>query len=181
MDSLAPGDRPFLPLANFFVRAGKPDRAERLLAEYDRVVPETIRKSDDFRLESGGLLDLAHGRHQAAIAKLREFREQNGCITCALYEIAEAFEALGQRDSALAAYHALANTPESGPSGRQYTLPNVYYRLGELYEGRGAKEKALEYYGKFVNLWKTADAELQPRVAEAKRRMAALAGEPRRP
>ena len=32
--------------------------------------------------------------------------------------------------------------------------------------------KAVEHYRAFINLWKNADAELQPRVAEATRRIA---------
>ena len=52
-------------------------------------------------------------------------------------------------------------------------------RLGELYEDRGNREKALEYYGRFVELWKDADPELLPDVHDVQRRMAKLAGEKR--
>ena len=41
-------------------------------------------------------------------------------------------------------------------------------RLGELYAARGDHAKAREYYGRFVELWKEADAELQPSVADAR-------------
>ena len=37
--------------------------------------------------------------------------------------------------------------------------------------------RALEYYGRFVELWKEADPVLQPAVREVRGRMAALAGE----
>jgi hypothetical protein len=50
-------------------------------------------------------------------------------------------------------------------------------RLGQLYEAKGNREKAAHYYAKFVDLWKDADPELQPRVAEAKARLARLGGE----
>lgn len=60
---------------------------------------------------------------------------------------------------------------------KDFTLPLVYQRLGELYEARD-KDKSLEYYGKLTTLWKGADAELQPKVQEIKRRMAALVAEP---
>ena len=36
-------------------------------------------------------------------------------------------------------------------------------------------EKAADHYRKFIDLWKNADAELQPRVVEARRRLAKLA------
>ncbi len=41
-------------------------------------------------------------------------------------------------------------------------------RLGELYAARGDHAKAREYYGRFVDLWKDADAELQQLVADAR-------------
>jgi hypothetical protein len=47
-------------------------------------------------------------------------------------------------------------------------------RLGALYEERGDAGKATEYYTRFVTLWKDADPDLQPRVAEVKRRLEAL-------
>jgi hypothetical protein len=56
-------------------------------------------------------------------------------------------------------------------------MPPTLKRLGELYEQRGNREKALEYYGRFVDLWTDADPELQPIVRDVKRRMARLAGE----
>jgi tetratricopeptide (TPR) repeat protein len=90
-----------------------------------------------------------------------------------------AFESLQQPDSAIATYEALATLPEPGQAGRPQTLPLTYHRLGELYETRGDRQKAVEYYGKFAELWKDADSELQPRVKEARRRIAELAGEPK--
>ena len=38
----------------------------------------------------------------------------------------------------------------------------------------GNTEKAIENYRAFIELWKNADPELQPRVADAKRRLARL-------
>jgi hypothetical protein len=35
-------------------------------------------------------------------------------------------------------------------------------------------EKAAEHYRAFIELWKSADPELQPRMAEARRRLAKL-------
>ncbi len=41
-------------------------------------------------------------------------------------------------------------------------------RLGELYEAKGNAVKAIDAYSRFAELWKNADAELQPRVAEVR-------------
>ena len=43
----------------------------------------------------------------------------------------------------------------------------MLFRLGEIYEARGDRARAAERYGQFVELWKGADPELQPRVTEA--------------
>jgi hypothetical protein len=37
--------------------------------------------------------------------------------------------------------------------------------------------KALDYYGRFVDLWRDADPELQPQVEEIRQRIARLAQE----
>jgi hypothetical protein len=59
-----------------------------------------------------------------------------------------------------------------------FSLAPSYKRLGELYEARGDRKRAADYYGKFVDLWKDADPELQPAVTEIRQRLARLAQEP---
>jgi DNA-binding SARP family transcriptional activator len=58
------------------------------------------------------------------------------------------------------------------------TLAPALKRLGELYEAKGDRKRAREYYEKFVTLWKDADPELQPGVKEVRGRLAKLAQEP---
>jgi len=53
-------------------------------------------------------------------------------------------------------------------------LPAVHERLGQLYESMGNTEKAVQHYRAFIELWKNADAELQPRVTDARKRLARL-------
>jgi tetratricopeptide (TPR) repeat protein len=98
-----------------------------------------------------------------------------------MYELARTFDDMGQPDSALAVYETYATQPEPGAAGRQWYLATAYRRLGTLYQEKGNKDKALEYYGKFTALWKSADSDLQPRVADVKQRMSELVAEPRRP
>jgi len=43
----------------------------------------------------------------------------------------------------------------------------VYERLARLYDQRGEVERAVDYYGRLVELWKGADPELQSRVDAA--------------
>lgn len=55
-----------------------------------------------------------------------------------------------------------------------YRLPLVYERLGQLLEAKGDLAAASDAYEKFIALWKDADPELQPRVADARARLRRL-------
>ena len=51
---------------------------------------------------------------------------------------------------------------------------------GELNEQLGNREQAARRYQQFVALWRNADAELQPQVAEVRRRLSRMADVERR-
>jgi tetratricopeptide (TPR) repeat protein len=48
-----------------------------------------------------------------------------------------------------------------------YTAP-AHLRLAQIYERRGERQKAIEHYSRFVDLWKDCDPELQPMVQQAR-------------
>jgi tetratricopeptide (TPR) repeat protein len=50
----------------------------------------------------------------------------------------------------------------------------IVQRLGEMYEAKGNVDKALTHYQAFVELWKDADPELQPRVRDVRSRIERL-------
>jgi len=56
---------------------------------------------------------------------------------------------------------------------------DAYVRLGTLYEQLGNRDRAVDYYNRFVDLWQDADPELQPQVDNVRQRIARLMGEPR--
>jgi tetratricopeptide (TPR) repeat protein len=179
LDSLRGGNRPYGRLVALYAMAGRVDRAQALQAEYERVVPESLRRADPWASYGLGQLALARGDATSALAHFRRARDLWWCRTCTALEEGLALEKTGQPDSALAAYErqAALGTPMWEEPFKDFSLPLVYQRLGELYETRD-KDKALEYYGKLTALWKGADPELQPRVQEIKRRMAVLVAEP---
>jgi hypothetical protein len=55
----------------------------------------------------------------------------------------------------------------------QQTLGSSFKLEREL--GGGDAANAVRYYREFIDLWKRADAELQPRIAEVRRRISRLA------
>lgn len=181
IQQLPAADRPYLRLAALELRLGRADRARRYVAEFEQARPAPLARAERVDLGAMKALLAAWGDKKPAEAltelpaELRLY-----CVHCWLHHRAEFFDAAGQRDSALAAYEAYSRNldPSSWVSDRLW-LHSVYIRMGELYEEKGDRAKAVESYGKFTDLWKNADPELQPRVAEAKRRIAALTGEPR--
>ena len=82
---------------------------------------------------------------------------------------------LQQVDSAIAAGERYLANPE--PFRLQYDAPfraGMLQRLGEMYEARGNVDKAITHYQAFVDLWKNADPELQPRVRDVRGRIERL-------
>ena len=52
-------------------------------------------------------------------------------------------------------------------------------RLGDIYERKGERQKAIDAYARFVRLWSACDAPLRPAVDDARARLARLTAEPR--
>jgi tetratricopeptide (TPR) repeat protein len=48
-----------------------------------------------------------------------------------------------------------------------YNAP-AHLRLAQIYERRGERQKAIEHYSRFIELWKDCDPELQPMVQQAR-------------
>jgi tetratricopeptide (TPR) repeat protein len=180
LTSVPPEDRPYVPLALFSAFARQPERAGHLLAEFEASVPEGIRRRVSDRYAVMGAMALLAGRTKDGIAGFRKAHDEHtgGCATCWLYELATSYEQARQPDSAVAVYERIASTPGLYDIfDYAHTLPPTYKRLGELYEQRGDRAKALGYYGRFVDLWKDADPELQPVVRDMRARLARLARE----
>jgi tetratricopeptide (TPR) repeat protein len=171
-------DRPYGALVRLYVDAGRLDLARLTHAAYQAEVPELLRRGDAASHLMPGLIALAEGRGREAVTALQAFRRLEGCEVCGLHDLGRAFEAAGQPDSALAAYERAANAPALFRAAQtSFTLPRTYQRLAELYEERGERAKALEYYNRFLDLWQNADPELQPLVRDVRSRVARFAGE----
>jgi tetratricopeptide (TPR) repeat protein len=176
--SIPVSDRPYAPLAQFYARAGRVDQARQLMAEYARLVPEGLRRANPGR--HGGLAEIARAEHRYAdaLVEVRAFHDESGCGLCGLWDQATLFDQMHQQDSALIYYDRYLKTPDPlriWDDG--WELGPVYKRAGELHEARGDRVLALDDYNKFVDLWKNADAELQPVVRDVRGRIARLAAE----
>ena len=171
-------DRPYDALVGFYAAAGRVEEARRLTAEFQRVTPKPLQSGDLPMLNAAAEVARADGHFSEAITHYSEFRDQSGCTVCNLYQIGLMYERMGKQDSALASYERMVTQPGFYRLGNDATtLGFTYHRLGELYEAKGDRAKAKDYYSKFVDLWKNADPELQPQVRDTRQRLARLAAE----
>jgi tetratricopeptide (TPR) repeat protein len=178
LDALPADQRSYFGLGYAYSLAGRADRVRELKAEWTRVVPAEEQNAADSVYWSA-LLAQAEQRWREAAMTFDAHRVMVKCPNCDLWDAARSWELAGQTDSALARYETLVTIPETRSSGGDaaFELAPTYRRLGSLYEAKGDRARALEYYGNFVDLWRDADPVLQPQVAEVKARMAELAGE----
>jgi tetratricopeptide (TPR) repeat protein len=169
LDSLLPGDRLYDELARFNAVAGRLDRARELMAAADASDRELERQQLGERGWTRGVIALAEGRAAAAEALLRTAAEQHECTICVLPDLGRAYEAEGKTAAATAVYERYITTPwfwryetdalELGP---------VLERLAALYDAAGERGKASGARARLVQLWRRADAELQPAVTRAR-------------
>jgi tetratricopeptide (TPR) repeat protein len=179
LDSLAPEDRPYAGLVMANAMAGNLPRAKQLAAEYARETPKLLQRDSADAQWMRVSLAIGEGRPGEAVAAIRAARAYRSCVRCYRYQEGLAWEALGQPDSAIAAYQvALGVEDDLGTFAVDaYALPQVRRQLGALYEARGERARAVEQYTAFLDLWRGADPELQPQVREVKERLAGLVGE----
>ena len=72
-------------------------------------------------------------------------------------------------------YLASTNRFRAGTDWRE--MPALLVRMGDISAEKGDRAKAAEYYQKYIDLRREADAVLQPQVAEVKKKLADVTGE----
>jgi tetratricopeptide (TPR) repeat protein len=171
----SPTEVPFGSLVVGYSLSGRPDRARGVMAQWEARRRDFPTTRDSLRRHAmAAWISLAEGDYAKAQAELRA-ATRTGCIACPLPPLARSYDLGGNADSAIAVYERYIGLGalDRVESDSDY-LAAVHKRLGELYEARGQRDKALQHYRAFIELWKDADAELQPRVTDARQRLAAL-------
>ena len=177
--SLPIQQRGYFDLVIVYSLGDRPDRARQVLAEYNSEDSAYRRRNEPVYHLALGEIALAEGRPLDAI---REFRlgdrqadgPRDSCLGCTYYLLSRAFDAAGMRDSAIAAYTAYVTTPSPFTEQDEFFFARAHHRLGELHDAKGDLTRAKKHYEMFVELWKNADPELQPKVAAVRARLAAL-------
>jgi tetratricopeptide (TPR) repeat protein len=178
LDSIAYLDRDFGFYLAIAAQAGDTARARAWHAE-DRQSWERFGRTFDRDASialSDAMLAFAYGRFDESLVKLREADRLRHPATHVLASARfVAFDRLGMADSAIAAGEAyVAGTHFDRLGQDALYLAGIRQRLGEMYESKGNVDKALTHYQAFVELWKNADPELQPRVRDVRGRIERL-------
>jgi tetratricopeptide (TPR) repeat protein len=175
MASLDVANRPYATLVRALAFDGRVDAAKAALADFDKTRRNMTLLSDATqRAQMVGDIAMAEQQYDAAAAAFRDAAPPPA-PWARLPDLARAYDLGGHADSAIAVYARYAAGTEFGRLGTDATyLGPSLKRLGELYEAKGDRDKAVSYFARFIDLWKNADPELQPRVAEARARLAKL-------
>jgi tetratricopeptide (TPR) repeat protein len=182
-DTLPPTVRVNGVMIPVLAEVGRVDGAKQALAEW-RTVGDADPGLECDSARALGAIAMAEGQLEQAAELFLQWYEAPFCasgvhwINKGLPEGAAAFDRAGHPDTAIALYERALALHSLAPIQYEVTwYPLVLRRLGELYDARGDREKALRYYGQFAELWKDADAELQPQVAAVRMRMEWLVAE----
>ena len=169
----------WLDAANTYAMAGAPDRARALVTEYDAAARDSVDRQawNGQRVYVDGSIALAEKRTDDAIRTFRRMDvDRDGlpisCAFCLSIGLARAYDQANNADSTIAYLERyLGTTITFRVNPDTWLLGPAHKRLGELYEARGDAKQAAKHYATFVELWKNADPDLQPKVAEARARL----------
>ena len=184
IESLPVTDRPYLWLAEMNAKFGRVDKARAWIAKYDATVKDTALRRSNLPSYQHSMAHIATAEKKwlEAGRLVRQMDKRpdgpaRECVECESTEALELYLRSGIADSALAVYQEYLRTPQgSRPrTGPDYDLgAPIIEAVAKLYDSRGDTKNAAKLYGDFVEAWKNADPELQPRVKAARERLAKL-------
>jgi tetratricopeptide (TPR) repeat protein len=177
-----PADRRYYDIATAYALAGQPAKARTVLARMRSETKDTslLRLWRPDVDEAMGEIALAEHRGADAVTAFRSAdRLPDGPAAAdprwMQFKIGRAFDVANQADSAITYFERYLALPFSDKLlDDAFALAGVYKRLAELYEAKGDRTRAETNLMRFINLWDKADPELQPKVQEAKQRLARL-------
>jgi len=169
------------------LKQGRIDSAKSRLDEMGSIIPKLNPRNKEARIYLqdylAGEVFLAEESFDKAISLLEKstplqepYLWDTGSI---IYNVvnqkeirARAYLQNGELDKAIAEYERLI-TFDPNSKSKHLANPRNYYRLAKLYEKKGLKDKAIEHYEKFLDLWKDADSGIAE-VEDARKRLAGL-------
>jgi tetratricopeptide (TPR) repeat protein len=178
MSEIPPSERPwgYLKFIGSWLR--EPGLVREATAGFERDQLSLSSDPEGRRADFATSLALSEERWEDAIRFARE-AERRFSYSPRIAAIIRglAYRGLGQPDSAIAAYEQFLTLREPALGTDGQWRARVLEWLGEQYEAKGNRAKAIESYSQFTELWKDADPMLQPKVREIRDRIARLQAE----
>ena len=175
MSEMRPASRPWHELAQVAAVTRDAQLAREALSGFEADAPQLgLVNAEAERVYQAAWLAIATARYDDAA---RGFLDAAPGIPfflefLAIVATADAFDLAGKPDSAIAYHEKFVATHDPYSEAHALFRAGSHKRLGELYEARGDTAKAESHYVKFIELWKDADPELQPKVREVRERLA---------
>ena len=175
MSQVAPAERPWRNIARIAVRMQDPAMARMALDGFEHDQAASEPDVEGRRAFFAAHVALAEQKWDQGIQLLHEADKRYSIFDIyALAAFAQAHDLAGHADSAIVYFEKFAAFKDSNMNEDSQFLAGSYKRLGELYEAKGDRDKAIANYEKFVDLWKNAEPELQPKVAEVREKLTRL-------
>ena len=161
-DSIADGDLHYDDFARAFAAAGRVARARELVALAAKRRIDAVQKINPDRHWALGRIAVAEGRVRDGIVELRIADSTHSCPVCVLPDLAHAYVAAGQPDSAVAVYERYLMLPwewrfETDDTEMAPALTN----LRTLYLARGDTARASAMTSRLSVLWRGGEADYQ--------------------
>lgn len=134
--------------------------------------PDLARATEGFDAWRRGEPERAIGRFEAMelnVANTMTFASELYTLAFPRFLRAMSLQEAGRGEEAIGWFATL----EVSPYELVFRAPSHLHRA-EIYEQSGDRERAIEHYRAFVELWEDADPELQPRVEQARAALARL-------
>ena len=175
MSEVPASERPWDWFKHFGAYLQEPDLVREALAGWERDQADLTSDAAGRRANFEAYLAFAESRWADVITSANR-AEQGFALDQRSASVVRgfAYQALGQADSAIASFERFLSLADPQPELDGVFRAQVLQRLGELYEGKGQKAKAIDYYSQFTEQWANADATLQPRVREIRDRITKL-------
>jgi tetratricopeptide (TPR) repeat protein len=190
LDSLHALSRPYvhLSVADFFVEAGRPDRARSLLEAYDSEIQPEFRRPGGARryMVRAKLAAVENNAERTldqlsqALRHVRVYGQSDFDLPIHVPladrpEVARLYAHAGRKDSAVAVYKRyLANSALRRQWLDAYELAGALEHLADLHVAAGRPLEAAFRYRQLAELWDEADPDLESKAEEALRHAARL-------
>jgi tRNA A-37 threonylcarbamoyl transferase component Bud32/tetratricopeptide (TPR) repeat protein len=180
------GDRvqPYTIFANAYAISGHVDKAKAFVARVESEVRDTALRriwNNDYETALAAVATQEHRWSDAIDLYRKSDRLPDGPATQTPAGVSMSliyvWAMAGRADSAIAEYERYLKTPYGSRAreGPDWSVSAaVTEALAKMYDAKGNTDRAVALYRDFIEFWKGADPELQPRVTAARARLQAL-------